>query len=104
MAVARMTPRGSKVLEHPFRLRANVPLNGEGELILVGPVDATPDFCVAYAFWQTALSIDVGKWRRYHLRTCDRDRCRRKFFDRRWVMKGGPRLYCSAKCQIGRND
>lgn len=104
MAAARMTQRGSKVLEHPFRFRVNVSRSGKGELVFAGAVDATPEFCVAYALWEVARDMPVNKWRRYVLRTCNRDSCGRKFFDARWVMEHGARTYCSKKCQVKRDN
>jgi len=105
-AVARVRTRdqrdGLPRLERAFVVRAVIPAAGDPRLEVVGPVDASPEFCVRYAMWLVALEVPVEKWRRYRLRTCERKSCRKKFYDTRWVMKHGPRRYCSPDCQVRR--
>lgn len=60
-------------------------------LELVGPVDASPEFLVGYAFWLIAKNEPPSVWLRAMNQRCGNKECRRLF---RNESTGRPRKYC----------
>jgi hypothetical protein len=88
-----MTRSAESLLAHGFSVKA---ITATGELRIIGPRDAPPWYVVAFAMWAVAREVPVSVWLRYVERRCPT--CERSFYDRRWVMQGRERRYCSKKC------
>lgn len=83
---------GEENFECQFVVRA-AQKNGRSVLELVGPVDASPRFLCAYAFWLIATKESTSIWLKLKRKRCPV--CKKWFPDN---SLGRPRRYCSTKC------
>lgn len=92
--MGQMPPDESPNLECSFVVRAVWrKRHGRADLELVGPVDASPRFLIAYAFWVVAKALPEFAWSKLRRTRCAS--CKKWFMNDR---RGRPRIYCSPTC------